>query len=333
MTSDQIIKDLKNKIYKPIYFLMGDEPYYIDEITNFIADNVLTESERDFNQTILYGKETDINTIISASRRFPMMANHQVIIVREAQNIRNIEDLLVYADAPQTSTILVVNYKYKSLDKRKKLYKALNKGSVLFESKKKYDNEIPQWISSYLSTKKFSIAPEAGALLTEFLGVDLSKIANELNKLTITLPEGTKITSDHIEKNIGISKDYNNFELQKALGQKDVLKANQIINYFARNPKDNPLTLTITLLYSYFSKILKCYFIKDKSDNRNIASILQVNPYFVKDYTNAARKYSAAKVVEIISLLREYDLKSKGVNNTSTSGGELLKELIFKILH
>ncbi len=334
MTYDQIIKDLKNKIYKPIYFLMGEETYYIDKITDYITANVLTDSEKDFNQSTLYGKETDVNTIISASRRFPMMANQQVIVVKEAQNIKNIEDLLIYVEKPLNSTILVINYKYKKLDKRKKIYKAIDKAGVLFEAKKKYDNEIPQWISSYLSSKKYKIEPSASMLLSEYLGVNLSKIANELDKLMITLPDGVDtINSDHIEKNIGISKDYNNFELHKALGEKNVLKSNRIINYFANNQKDNNITVTITSLYFYFSKVLAYYFIKNKSDNREVASVLQVNPYFVNDYKNAAKKYTPAQVVNIISLLREYDLKSKGVDSAGTPAGELLKELVFKILH
>jgi DNA polymerase-3 subunit delta len=331
---EQIIADLKNKIYKPIYFLFGDEPYFIDLITKYIQNNVLTEEEKAFNQTILYGKDTDIHSVINAAKRFPMMANHQVVIVKEAQDIKDIEPLVYYATTPLKSTILVINYKYKTFDKRKKLYKVINENAVAFESRKLYDNEIPGWINNYVKTKNKQIDPNAGMLLIEYLGNNLGKIANELDKLIITLPEKEdKITTAHIERNIGISKDYNNFELHKALTQKNVLKSNRIVNYFAHNPKDNPLTLTLTSLYMFYSKVLAYHFIKNKKDRRSVAATLKVNPYFLGDYETAARQYNPKKVVEIIELLREYDLRSKGYNNVSTSHGELLKELVFKILH
>lgn len=334
MSFEQIISDLKNKIYKPIYFLSGDEPYFIDLITKYINDNVLTDAEKSFNQTVLYGKETEIHTVINTAKRFPMMANHQVVIVKEAQNIKNIEELIHYAENPLNSTLLVINYKYKSLDKRKKLHKSISAKGVLFESKKLYDNEVPGWINAFLKNRNRTIDPSAGMLLTEYLGNDLSKIANELDKLIITLPEGEfNITTNHIERNIGISKDYNVFELNKALGQRNVLKANRIVNYFSHNPKDNPFTMTIATLYQYYSKILAYHFIKDKRDRRSLAATLKVNPYFIGDYEKAAKVYNPKKTVEVISLLREYDLKSKGYNNVSTSHGELLKELVYKILH
>ncbi len=334
MNLDQIFSDLKNKIYKPIYFLSGEEPYFIDLLTKYINENVLTDAEKSFNQTVLYGKDTEIHTVINSAKRFPMMANHQVIIVKEAQNIKNIDELIHYANAPLKSTLLVINYKYKTLDKRKKLYKVINENGVLFESKKLYDNEVPGWINAYLKNKNKTIDPGAGMLLNEYLGNDLSKIANELDKLIITLPEGEhNITTNHIERNIGISKDYNNFELHKALTQKNVLKANRIVNYFSQNPKNNPFTLTISTLYHFYSKVLAYHFLKDKRDRRNVAATLKVNPYFIGDYEKAAKQYNPKKTVEIISLLREYDLKSKGFNNVSTSHGELLKELVYRILH
>ena len=334
MSFEQIISDLKNKIYKPIYFLSGEEIYFIDLITKYIHDNVLTDAEKSFNQTVLYGKETEISTVINTAKRFPMMANHQVVIVKEAQNIKKIEDLIHYAENPLQSTLLVINYKYKTLDKRKKLYKIINEKGILFESKKLYENEVPSWINAYLKNKNRTIDPSAGMLLTEYLGNNLSKIANELDKLIITLPEGEfNITTTHIERNIGISKDYNNFELHKALTQKNVLKANRIVNYFGANPKDNPFTLTISTLYHFYSKVLTYHFIKDKRDRRSVAATLKVNPFFVGDYEKAAKNYNPKKTVEIISLLREYDLKSKGYQNVSTSHGELLKELVYKILH
>lgn len=332
MKFEEILKDLKNKIYKPIYFLSGEEPYYIDLITDYIAKNVLTEAERSFNQTVLFGKDSKIEDIINAAKRFPMMANHQVIIVKEAQEIKNIDNLSYYIEQPLASTLLVINYKYKTLDKRKKLYKLLAKESVLFESKKLYENQIPAWINSYLKQRKYSITPVSSQLLTDFLGTDLSKISNELDKLMISLPQNSTVTPEDIERNIGISKDYNNYELQNAIKNRDVLKANRIILHFARNPKENPFVLTIISLYSYFSKLLSYHFLEDKSKN-NVASVLKINPYFVQDYVAAAGKYNAKKVVSVISLLREYDMKSKGYNNVSTSHEDLLRELIFKIVH
>jgi DNA polymerase-3 subunit delta len=333
MKYEEILSDLKNRIYKPIYFLMGEEPYYIDRITDYIQKNVLTESEKSFNLTVLYGKDTDVGTIINSAKRYPMMASHQVVIVKEAQHLKKIEDLIYYAEKPLNSTILVIDYKYQKLHKQKKVYKALEKNGVIFHSQKLYDDKIPAWINAYLKSKKYSIDPAAAMLLTEFLGNDLSKISNELEKLMITLPDDqNQITSEHIEKNIGISKDYNNFELQNALTKRNKLKAYQIIHYFGKNPGQNPITLTITSLYFFFSKVLMYHFLKDKSQ-RNVAATLQVNPYFVKDYQLAAKNYNTKKVVDIIDILREYDLKSKGVSNYSTPAAELLKEMVYKIMH
>ena len=333
MDYTSILKDLKNKIYKPIYFLMGEEPYYIDLITKFIAENVLDESEKTFNQIVLYGKDTTVPDIIDAARRYPMMASHQVLIVREAQTLNGIDDLYYYAEKPLHSTILVINYKYKSLDKRKKLFKILSEKGVLFESKKLYDDKIPGWITNYLEEKNISIELKAGILLAEYLGSDLSKIINELEKLIITLPDKSRtITSDHIERNIGISKDFNNFELNRALIQKNVLKANRIINYFDKNQKNNPINLTLASLYYLFSRALLYHSINDKS-TKNVASVLGVKPFFVPDYELAARHYPPAKLAGIITLLREYDMKSKGFGNVSVPPGGLLKELVYKILH
>ena len=334
MDYNQILNDLKNKIYKPVYFLSGEEPYYIDEINNYILNHVLRPEEKDFNQTILYGKDTSVLSIISAARRYPMMSNYQVIVVKEAQNLKNIDDLVVYVENPLKSTILVLNYKYKTLDKRKKLGKIIEKAGVLYESKKKYDNEIPGWIQNYLSSKKYSIGTDACQLLSDYLGNDLSKIVNELDKLLMTLPEGERnINSDHIGKNIGISKEFNVFELNKALGKKNVYKSNQIINYFTKNPKNNPFVLIVTNLYSYFIKVLIYHDIADKKDNNNVASVLGINAFFINDYRIAAQNYSRAKLFGIISILREYDLRSKGVNDNSTPDGDLMKEMIYKILH
>lgn len=332
MDYQDILVNLKKKIYHPVYFLMGEESYFIDQITDYISKNVLTDAEKSFNQHVLYGKDTDVNTIITHARRFPMMANHQVVVVKEAQNIKKIEDLEAYIKAPLTSTILVINYKYKTIDKRKSFAKQLAKSCVLFESKKIYENKLPAWINSYLSAHNYSIAPQAAAMLAEYLGTDLSKVSNELNKLIISLPEGTKIAPEHIEKNIGISKDYNIFELQNALSERNVLKSNQIINYFAANPSSNPITRTIASLYYYFMKILTLHFLTDKSPNA-VASALQVAPFFVRSYMDAAKGYNPKKLVAIMEILREYDMKSKGFGNVSTSAGDLQKEMIYKILH
>jgi len=332
MTFEEIIGNLKKKIYHPIYFLMGDETYFIDKISDYISDNVLTDAEKGFNQTILYGKDTEAHNIIANARRFPMMSNYQVIVVREAQNIKKIEDLESYAKNPLNSTILVLNYKYKTIDKRKTFAKLIDQKGVLFESKKIYDNQLPAWIINYLKNQNYTIAPQAAAMISEYLGADLSKVTNELDKLIISVPAGTQITPDHVEKNIGISKEFNVYELQNALGERNLLKANQIINYFGANPTANPIPVTITGLFSYFSKILNYHFLEDKSQN-NVASVLQVHPFFVKTYISAAKNYNIKKLVEIISILREYDMKSKGWGNVSASPADLQREMIYKILH
>jgi DNA polymerase-3 subunit delta len=333
ITYEEIISDLKNRIFKPVYFLAGEEPYYIDLITSYIEDKVLPEAEKAFNQIIMYGDDTNIPSIIDTARRFPMMANHQVVIIKEAQTLKKIDDLLIYLEKPLLSTILVFSYKYKTLDKRTKFYKTLESHGVYFESVRIRDYLIPAWIERYLMTKGIKTDPNASAMLTEYLGTDLHKIVNELDKLLITLPEGKPvITTSLIEKNIGISKDYNNFELQKAIGEKNILKANMIIHYFANNPKDNPITLSIASLFGYFSKLLTYHYITDKSKN-NVAAVLKVNPYFVKDYEVAASKYNVSKTVQIISLLRTYDMKSKGFGDAGTDPGDLMKELVYRILH
>jgi len=332
MTFEEIIGNLQKKIYHPIYFLMGEEAYFIDKISDYIAENVLTDAEKGFNQSVLYGKDLEPNTIISNARRFPMMANYQVIIVREAQNIKKIEDLEPYVKNPLSSTVLVINYKYKTLDKRKTFTKLLDQKGVLFDAKKIYDNQLPAWITSYLKNQNYSISPQASAMIAEYLGADLSKVANELDKLIISLPNGSQITPDHIEKNIGISKEFNIFELQNALGQRDLLKANRIINYFGANPSNNPVPVVISSLFGFFTKLLNYHFLEDKSQN-NAASVLGVHPFFVKDYVAAARNYNIKKLVEIVGLLREYDMKTKGWGNVSSSPAELQKEMIYRILH
>jgi DNA polymerase-3 subunit delta len=333
VTFEEIMSDLKNRIYKPVYFLAGEESYYIDLIASYIEEKVLPEADKAFNQMVLYGEDTTIQAIIETSRRFPMMSNHQVIMVKEAQFLKKIDDLIYYIEKPLLSTILVFNYKYKVLDKRTKLYKLIDSNAVYFESNRLRDYQVPPWIERYLMLKGIKTEPNASAMLTEYLGTDLHKIVNELDKLLINLPAGRQIiTTDLIEKNIGISKDYNNFELQKAIGEKNILKANMIVRYFADNPKDNPITLTIASIFSYFTKVLTYHYLTDKSKN-NVASVLKVNPYFVKDYETTAAKYNVKKTVEIIGLLRMYDMKSKGFGDLSSTPGDLLRELVYKILH
>lgn len=332
MNFEQILTDLENKVYYPVYFLYGEEPYYIDAISHYIEENVLTETEQEFNKTVVYGKETDPMSIISYAKRFPMMANYQVVVIKEAQDIKEIEKLQPYVEKPLKSTLLVICYKYKKPDNRTVFAKTLKKNGVLFESKKLYENKIPDWIKGYLIKRGYTITPQACMLLSEHLGTELSRITNELGKLVINVPEGTEINGTHIEQNIGISKEFNIFELQKAIGTRNIVKANQIVRYFAANEKDNPLVKTLGILNNYFNKVLIYHQLKDKS-RQNAASVLGVNPFFVNDYQITSRNYSMGKLEQIFSLMREYDLRSKGVNNASVTDGELLKELIFKIMH
>ena len=327
----QIIKEIKSGNYKPIYFFMGEEPYYVDKLTEYIEDNVLTEDEKGFNQVVLYGRDTSIEDIVSNAKRYPMMAERQVVIVKEAQELsRNIDKLEAYAENPQPTTVLVFAYKYKTLDKRKKITKLLSKTGVVFESKKLYENQVGDWIKRVLSGQKYAIEPKAAAMLVEFLGTDLSKISNELDKLKIILPQGHTITAKDIEDNIGISKDYNNFELRKAIGEKNQLKAYQIITYFSQNPKDNPIVVTTGLVFGFFSQLLQYHGLKDKS-KANVAKVLKINPYFVSDYDVAIRNYPMRKVSTIVSALR--DVKSKGVGANSLSQNDLLKEMLIHIFN
>jgi len=333
MTYDQLIGDLKNKVYRPVYFLWGDEPYYIDLVSSYIAGNVLSEAEQSFNQTILYGKDSEAAQVSDLARRFPMMASHQVVVLKEAQEMKSFTELIHYVEQPQPSTLLVINYKYKKPDKRQKIFKLLEKKAVWFESKKIYDNQVPGWIAGYASKQNYRMEPKAAALLAEFLGSDLSRIVNEVEKLMVAIgKKGETITPALVEKHIGFSKDFNQFELQDALGRRNVLKANRIISYFAENEKKYPFPLTIISLYYFFSKLLLLHYTKDKS-KQNLAATLKVNPFFVKDYESAAKRYSAAKLVEIISLLRTYDMRSKGYQGSTTPASELTRELVFKILH
>ncbi|MEO7214020.1 DNA polymerase III subunit delta [Mucilaginibacter sp.] len=340
MTAPEIIKDLKARKFKPLYLLHGEEPYFIDLVSNYIEHKVLSDAEKGFNQTVLYGKDTDVMTAINAAKRYPMMSDYQVVMVKEAQDMKwgrddedkkHINPLLAYLENPLPSTILVFCYKYGKFDKRKKTYKAIDKNGLIFESATLYDSKIPAWIEGYITEKKYRINGQASAMLSEYLGNDLSKIANELDKLMLNVSAGEEITLKHIQDNIGISKEYNVFELQSALTKKDAYKVNQIVNYFEANPKANPIVLVLGNLNNFFSKVLAYHYIKDKSP-QSLARELGVSPYFVKDYEQAARGYSLGKTFQVISYLREYDLKSKGVESNTGPGG-LMKELMFKILH
>lgn len=332
MTIEKIFNDLQQRKFAPIYFLMGEEPYYIDKICNYITENVLREEEKAFNLSVLYGKDVDAAAITNTAKRFPMMAEYHVVIIREAQNVNDIENLIYYVSAPSKSTILVINYKYKSLDKRKKFAKEIGKHAVLFESKKLYDDQVPDWIMNQMKAKGLVIQPPAAVLLTEFLGNDLLKIEKELEKLMITLPPGEKqISHQHIEENIGISKDYNTIELQKALVQRDALKAFRIVDYFGHNQKNNPISLILASLYYFFNKVFLYSVLKDKS-KQNVTEKLRINAYFIPDYQQAAKVYPPVRSVKIIHWLREYDMKSKGVRNLSATPHDLLKELVIRIL-
>lgn len=329
----KIVNEIKQGNIKPVYFLMGEEPYYIDRLTEYIEGNILTDEEKGFNQMVLYGKDVSIEDVISNAKRYPMMADRQVVIIKEAQELsRTIEKLESYVENPQPSTVLVFAYKYKTLDKRKKVTKLIEKNGVVFESKKLYDNQVGDWIKRILSGKNYAIEPKAAAMLVEFLGNDLGKINNELEKLAIILPQGSTITPKIIEDNIGISKDYNVFELRKALGERDELKAYKIADYFARNPKDNPLVMTTGLVFGFFLQLLQYHGLKDRNPS-NVAKTLKVNPYFVKDYDIALRNYPMKKVSAIVGALRDIDVKSKGVGANSIPQGDLLKEMLVKIFN
>lgn len=327
----EIAKDISEGKLKSIYFLMGDEPYYIDKLTEHISTNVLSEDQRGFNQMTLYGKDTNIDEIVGNAKRYPMMADYQVVIVKEAQHLsRTIESLAAYAENPQPTTILVMCYKYKKLDKRKKLHKLIQKNGLVFESKKLYENQVADWVRKLLNGKGRKISPKASAMLVEYLGTDLGKISNELDKLSLVVEKEIEITPQLIEQHIGISKDYNNFELKKAIGERNISKAGRIIKYFSQNPKDNPFVVTITLVNTFFTQLLQYHGLSDHSP-KNVSSVLGVNPYFVGEFQVAAKNYPMKRVSQILSSLRELDLKSKGLGASNISQSDLLKELFVKV--
>ena len=334
MVFNNLIKDIKNGQYLPIYFLQGEEPFFMDQISNLIQETVLDEAEKDFNQTIFYGPDTSIDEILNVSKRYPMMAPFQVVIVKEAQHLnRTIEQLVQYLENIVSTTILVFCFKNKKLDKRKALGKALNKKGFLIDCSPIKDYHLNDWVINLAKEKKIQIQSKASIMLTEFIGNDLSGISAAVSKLEVLLGENRLISQDLVHKNIGFSKDYNVFELQNALAEKNILKANKIIYHFSKNKKNHPLPVTISSLYGFFTKLMKYHFFKGKLSDPEMSKKISVHTFFLKQYNVASNNYSKNKLAKIFSYLREYDLKSKGLGNASVSDEELLREMIFKILH
>jgi DNA polymerase III subunit delta len=335
VTHQEVIKQLKSGNPKPIYFLHGEEPFYIDQIVKAATTSVLDESERDFNQTVVYAKDTPPIDVLDSATRLPMMSERTLVVVREAQEYKKASQWEVfekYFESPSPTTVLIFAHKYKKFDKRSRIYKILKKDAVLFESDGVKDYQLGKWIGDYIKTKDYQITDKATALLAEFLGNDLSRISNELEKLFLLVAPGEQINEKHIEKNIGISKDYNVFELVNAVLEKNPVKANKIVRYFGQNPKATHITIVLANLHTLFSRLFKAHF-AGTDDPRKLASILKIHPYPAKELLLNKRKHPARTISKNFSLLREYDLLAKGVNNSSTPENELLKELIFKLLH
>lgn len=334
-TFDSIKQDIINRKFAPIYLLMGDESYFIDQLTELLLKTVLTETEKDFNLLTFYGIDSDVKNIVASARRFPLMSEYQLIVIKEAQNLSEIEVLDSYARNPLRSTILIINYKHGRIDKRRVLVKSIeDKDGIVFESKKLYENQIPAFIKSYFANKNVRIDDKSAQMLTDFLGNDISKLIQELEKLIISLPKGNNtITAELIEKNVGISKDFNNFELLKAIISKDYLSANRIAIYFDKNPKENPTIVTLAVLFNYFSTLLECFWLPQKNEQSVMALLNLKSSFFARDYMMGLRNYNAAKVMGVISDLRVFDAKIKGIGNVSTPSSELLKELIYRIMH
>lgn len=336
MSFEEILRDVREKKFAPIYFLHGEEPFFMDEIEAAIDANVLPEAEKSFNQTVLYGKDVDHLALLDSLRRYPMMSERQVVVLREAQEMKTLAELAAYVENPMPSTVFVVCHKYKKVDLRTKLGKALQgKNAVLFESKKLYDNQVADWIAGFCKTKKLGIEPQAAALLAEYLGTDLAKIANELDKIAVNLPADAAVTPAHVQEFVGISKDYNVFELQKAFALRDLPKIARIEQYFAANIRKNPLIVTISSLYAYFSKVFMLHSLKGSQDAEVVKTLELRSDWFLKEYKIAANNYSPAQTAQVISLLKEYDLRAKGVDTDTTNTGdeELMKELFWKILN
>ena len=333
-TYESIMSELRSGVYRPVYYLMGEEGYFTDKITDYIIENALTEVERDFNLTVFYGLETDIDTVINTAKRFPMMAERQVVVVKEAQALKNIDNLIYYLQNPQPTTVLVFAHKNGSLDKRKKVATEVDRNGVVLDTKKFREDHLPSFISSYLKEKGLTADPKSVLMLRESIGADLARIAGEIDKLSISLPQdATAITPELVEEHIGISKEYNNFELQNAIVNKDVYKANKIINYFAQNPKKNPIQMTLALLFSFFSNLMMCYYAPEKTE-RGVAEFLGLkSSWGVGDYLKAMRNYRAMHVMEVLHLIRLADAQSKGAEGAALPDGEIMRELLYKIMH
>ena len=333
-TYESIMSELKGGTYRPVYYLMGEEGYFTDRITDYIIENALNEVERDFNLTVFYGLETDMDAVVTAARRFPMMAERQVVVVKEAQMIKNTDALLYYLQMPQPTTVLVFAHKNGSLDKRKKVATELDKCGVVLDSKRMRDDQLPQFINSYLKEKGLVADAKSVLMIRESIGSDLARIAGEIDKLSIALPQGVNVVSPElVEEHIGISKEYNNFELQNAIVNKDVYKANKIINYFAANSKKNPIQMTLALLFSFFSNLMMSYYAPDRSE-RGVAEFLGLkSAWCVGDYIKAMKNYKAMHVMEVLHLIRLADARSKGAEGSQVSDGEIMRELLFRIMH
>ena len=333
---DSIMSDLKARKYLPVYYLMGDESYYIDQISDYIAENVLQPEERDFNQTILFGSDVNASQVADTARRYPMMSEYQVVIVKEAQNIKNTEALEKYFKQPMPSTILVMCHKNGTIDGRKREYvKSIQGAGVLFESKKLRDRDLPPFIENYLKRKNVSIDPKSTQIIADSIGADLSRLTGELDKVILSLPEqDRRVTPQVVEEQIGVSKDFNSFELRDAIVNRNVFKANQIIKYFDENPKAGSIYSFLPMLFNYFQNLMIAYYAPKKESQEGVADWLELrSPWAAKDYMTGMRNYTGMKVMQIIGKIREIDAKSKGLDNPNTPPGELMKELIFYILH
>jgi DNA polymerase-3 subunit delta len=329
MSYKSIINDINKQAFSPVYFLHGTEPFYIEALEKYFVNNSIAESDRDFNQHVLYAKDHELGTVVKLAQQFPMMGERQLILIKEAQNYKKFDDLIKYLEKPLTSTVLVFSYKGKKLDVR--VEKKLAGAKFMF-SKPLYDNQVPDWIQEQVAEVGLTIEPQATVLLSEYLGNDLPKIINELSKLKIVLPQGALISTAVVEKNIGISKEFNVFELVKSIANRDNGKSISIANHFSKNSKNHPFVVTISSLYNFFSKVMLVHFAPSSSPDV-LSKILKVNRFFIKDYQTASLKYNRKEVAENIHFLADYDLKSKGVNNVSVNEGELVKELVFKLLH
>lgn len=334
ITYFEILTQLRAKKYLPVYYLMGQESYYIDELSDFFEEHILTEEEKEFNLTVVYGGDTDMATIVTAAKRYPMMAKYQVIIVKEAQSIKDMDNLEYYLQNPAPSTLLVFCHKHGVLDRRRKVATLIRKKGILYESKSIRERELPGFIVDYVKQRGTQIDSKASAMLTDYVGPDLSRMAGELDKLLIARSEKDKIiTPDLVERNIGISKQYNNFELQNAIIEGNILKANQIVKYFNENPKNNPIQVTLTVLFNYFSNLMLAYYAPSKTE-QGIVNMLGLRfAWQAKDYIRGMQRFSGVKTMKIIDEIRYADAKTKGVDNVSATNGEILKELIFRIMH